>query len=89
MLDHETGRGDFTSVLISGLAAFGVIAHDRFHAASNFTPVLSAVIKLARIMVVEYVFQHADDDALDPIFELTQRFMVIDSPTAMHWISTY
>jgi hypothetical protein len=82
---HRRPR-EFTSVLVSGLAALGVDAHDGFHAASNFTPVLSAVIKLARIMVVEYGFQHADGDASKPIFELTKRFMVIDSPTAMHWI---
>jgi len=86
ILDHDTSRSDFNSVLISGLTALGVNAHGGFQAASDFTPVLSAVIKLARIMVVEHGFQQADDNPSKPIYDSVQRLIVFDSPTPMDWI---
>ncbi|KAL6789481.1 hypothetical protein GGI42DRAFT_347251 [Trichoderma sp. SZMC 28013] len=51
MLDHSLGDHQYDSVLISTLAVMGVRDDGGWHSALDYTPILSAVIKVARIVV--------------------------------------
>lgn len=55
-----------------------------------YTPKLSAVIKLARIMVVQSAWQAARDSGDSRVWwrvrEMVNRFMVRDEPTPMSWM---
>ncbi|PNP44458.1 hypothetical protein TGAMA5MH_03804 [Trichoderma gamsii] len=56
MLDHSLGDHQYDSVLISTLAVMGVRDDGGWHSALDYTPVLSAVIKVARIVVLYDVY---------------------------------
>jgi hypothetical protein len=65
----------------------------------NYTPALSAVVKLARIMVVQHAWELSassptdqDSSCFDQVQRCVQRFMVIDQPVPMsriYHIRTY
>jgi hypothetical protein len=55
MLDHPLGDHQYDSVLISALAVMGVREDGGWHNALDYTPILSAVIKVARIVVLYHV----------------------------------
>ena len=52
LLDHPLQDNEYKSVLISGLAALGLREDDGWLDAEDYTPKYSAVIKLARLMVI-------------------------------------
>lgn len=56
MLDHSLGDHQYDSVLISTLAVMGVRDDGGWQNALDYTPVLSAVIKVARIVVLYHVY---------------------------------
>ncbi|PNP44426.1 hypothetical protein TGAMA5MH_03816 [Trichoderma gamsii] len=56
MLDHSLGDHQYDSVLISTLAVMGVRDDGGWHSALDYTPILSAVIKVARIVVLYHVY---------------------------------
>jgi superfamily II DNA helicase RecQ len=56
LLDHELADNQYKSVIISGLAALGLHEGGRWANAEDYTPKLSAVIKLARLMVIQKAY---------------------------------
>ncbi|TQV97388.1 hypothetical protein IF1G_04628 [Cordyceps javanica] len=56
MLDHALGDHQYDSVLISALAVIGVRDDGGWQSALDYTLVLSAVIKVARILVLYHVY---------------------------------
>jgi RecQ family ATP-dependent DNA helicase len=52
LLDHPLQDNEYKSVLISGLAVLGLREDDGWLDAEDYTPKYSAVIKLARLMVI-------------------------------------
>jgi superfamily II DNA helicase RecQ len=57
LLDHELGDNEYQSVIISGMAVMGLQGEGRWANAEDYTPKLSAVIKLARLMVVQKAYE--------------------------------
>lgn len=58
LLDHPIGDNEYESAIISGLAALGIREEDnKWYDAEDYTPKYSAVIKLARLMVVEKAYR--------------------------------
>lgn len=57
LLDHDLADHQYKSVIISGLAVLGLQEGGRWANPEDFTPKLSAVIKLARLMVIETAYQ--------------------------------
>jgi len=60
LLDDINDYSDFHSVLLSGLAALDInpaSARYKWRGPSEYTQLLSAVVKLARIIIVKYGFQ--------------------------------
>lgn len=57
LLDHMLKDNQYKSVVISGLAVLGLQEGGRWANPEDYTPKLSAVIKLARLMVVEHAFR--------------------------------
>ena len=56
LLDHQFGDHQYESVIISGLAVLGLQEGGQWANAEDYTPKLSAVIKLARLIVVYKVY---------------------------------
>lgn len=56
MLDHRLGDHQYDNMLISALAVMGMRDDGGWHSALDYTPVLSAVIKVARIVVLYDVY---------------------------------
>ena len=56
MLDHPLGDHQYDSVLISALAVMGVRDDGGWQNALDYTPTLSAVIKVARIVVLHQIY---------------------------------
>lgn len=52
LLNHLLKQDEYQSAIISGLAVLGIRDDDRWLDAEDYTPKYSAVIKLARLMVV-------------------------------------
>ena len=52
LLDDQLGDHQYQSVIISGLAVLGLQEGGRWADAEDYTPKLSAVIKLARLMAI-------------------------------------
>jgi hypothetical protein len=62
LLDDQLGNQQYRSVIISSLAVLGLQEGGRWTNAEGYTPKLSAVIKLARLLVVQKAYtarQHA------------------------------
>jgi hypothetical protein len=56
-LDHKLGDHQYQSAIISGLAVLGLQEGGRWANTEDYTPKLSAVIKLARLMVVRKAYE--------------------------------
>lgn len=90
MLDHAIQEKEYNNGIISGLAVIGIHPTQGWVDALNYTPKLSAVVKLARIMVVQHAwekYQSRRPGSSESCFEETRRmvnrFMVIDEPVPM------
>jgi superfamily II DNA helicase RecQ len=57
LLDHDLVDNEYQSAIISGLAVLGVREDKGWENPEDYTPKLSAVIKLARLMVVQMAYQ--------------------------------
>ncbi|KAL1972774.1 hypothetical protein VTN31DRAFT_7188 [Thermomyces dupontii] len=80
LLDHRLGgrhEQEFQSGLISGLAVLGIREDGGWEPASSFTPVLSAMIKIARMLVALQAWDDTGEDGgcLDKIREMVSRFL--------------
>jgi hypothetical protein len=53
LLDHPIGDNEYDSAIISGLAALGLREDNKWLDAEDYTPKYSAVVKLARLMVIK------------------------------------
>ncbi|KAM3067126.1 hypothetical protein ACMFMG_011681 [Clarireedia jacksonii] len=58
VLNQPLHDNEYKSVLISGLAVLGMRGDDGWLDAEDYTPKYSAVIKLARLMVVQEAYEH-------------------------------
>jgi hypothetical protein len=56
LLDNQFGDAQYQSAVISGLAVLGLHEGGRWANVEDYTPKLSAVIKLARLMVAYAVY---------------------------------
>jgi hypothetical protein len=52
LLDHRLAAGEYRSAIISGLAVMGIRKDGGWTGVLDYTPIYSAVIKIARAMVV-------------------------------------
>ena len=53
LLDHPLAHSEYDSALISGLAVLAIDQHGGWLSAENYTPKYSAIVKLARLLVVQ------------------------------------
>jgi len=53
LLNHSLQDNEYQNVMISGLAIIGIRDDDGWLDAEDYTPKYSAIIKLARLMVVQ------------------------------------
>ncbi|KJZ69024.1 hypothetical protein HIM_11583 [Hirsutella minnesotensis 3608] len=70
-LDHQLKQGHYDNVIISGLAVLGVRDDGGWVSAMDYTPLYSAVIKTARMMVVYQSYWEREDEIAELI---TQGF---------------
>lgn len=62
ILDHAWEEGEYDCVLISGLAVLGIEDDDSgWMSPIEYTPIYSAIIKLARLMVVQYAYDQRQE----------------------------
>jgi hypothetical protein len=52
LLDHPFGDGEYRNALVSGLAVLGIHEKDGWHSPLGYTPKLSAIVTVARVLVV-------------------------------------
>ncbi len=52
LLDHDIGDNEYQNALYSGLAVLGIQAEHGWHSALAYTPVLSAIVTVARMFVL-------------------------------------
>jgi Orsellinic acid/F9775 biosynthesis cluster protein D len=98
LLDHQIRGNEFENGILSGLAVLGLDPNQGWIDALNYTPKLSAVVKLARIMVVQQAWElckcssDLTPSCFDEVQKSVRRFMVIDQPVPMsriYHIRTY
>ncbi|KAI8654430.1 hypothetical protein NCS57_01188200 [Fusarium keratoplasticum] len=67
LLDHRLTAGEYRSAIISGLAVMGIRKDGGWMDVLDYTPIYSAVIKVARAMVVYQSYQErqAEGDAFE------------------------
>lgn len=56
LLDHRLGgrtNDEYQSALVSGIAVLGLRPEGGWQPAANFTPTLSGIIKVARMLVAQ------------------------------------
>jgi len=89
LFDHQLERTDYDSAVLSGLAVLA-IKGDGWEDASNYTPKLSAVIKVAQLLVIQYAWKMGRaDPAVNVIAEtkaMAQRFLQTATCTPVHWM---
>ena len=61
LLDHPLQDNEYESAIISGLAVLMIKGEKGWHDAEDFTPKYSAVIKLARLMVIQEAYQQRQE----------------------------
>jgi RecQ family ATP-dependent DNA helicase len=61
LLDHPLQDHEYESAIISGLAVLMIKGEKGWHDAEDFTPKYSAVIKLARLMVIQEAYQQRQE----------------------------
>lgn len=62
ILDHQWKENEYECVIISALAVMGMREDGGWVTAEDYTPVYSAVIKLARMLVIHQAVQERADD---------------------------
>ncbi|KAJ1670459.1 hypothetical protein EV182_008199, partial [Spiromyces aspiralis] len=70
LLDHDISDNEFQNVLYSGLAILGIRAEYGWRSALLYTPVLSAIVMVARTLVL-YKAKQAHDDEVQNWWQLT------------------
>jgi hypothetical protein len=65
LLDHQITRREYDSPFVCALAVLGV-KEDGWKGPEQYPPILSAVIKIARFMVVQLGLELSDADLADP-----------------------
>lgn len=87
LFNHRLESRHYQSVVLSALAAIGVDSEEEtWCSAMNYTPTLSAVIKLARMMVALRGVDQGEMGAVERIRRMVNRFMVEDQPVPMKWL---
>jgi hypothetical protein len=94
LLDHRLGGGqdqEFENAIISGLAVMGIRPDGGWETARSFTPKLSGMIKLARMLVAQQAWEqaqqtHTPGDYLEELEPMMQQFMTTHGPTPMKWM---
>ena len=61
LLDHDLVDNEYRSAIISGLAVLGIREDKGWENPEDYTPKLSAIIKLARLMVIQMAYQTRRD----------------------------
>lgn len=61
LLDHNLVDNEYQSAIISGLAVLSVREDKGWENPEDYTPKLSAVIKLARLMVIQMAYRARQD----------------------------
>jgi superfamily II DNA helicase RecQ len=94
MLDHplhgQQGQ-EFANGIISGLAVMGIPERGGWETALTFTPKLSAMIKIARMLVAQQAWEDAEaapglSDCFVALRGMILRFMTTMEPTPMKWM---
>lgn len=89
-LDHHLKRDIYESVVLGFLAILGIdTSNSTFFEAPNYTSKLSGFIKISQMLVLEAAVREMEsgsvDNALDPLDEMRQRFMTVDTCTPFSW----
>ena len=61
LLNHPLQDNEYQNVIISGLAIMGIRDDDGWLDAEDYTPKYSAIIKLARLMVVQEGYERRQE----------------------------
>jgi hypothetical protein len=80
---------EFKSAIISGLAVMGIWPDSGWETALDFTPKLSAMIKLDQMLVAQQAWeqnQSSSGDCLEDMQEMIQQFMTTTNTTPMKWM---
>lgn len=64
-LDHQMKQGQYDSTIISGLAVMGLRDDGGWMEAVDYTPIYSAVIKVARMLVVYQSYLQREDEVAE------------------------
>jgi superfamily II DNA helicase RecQ len=88
LLEHEVHGDEFNSALLSGLAVLGLDPDNGWATAINYTPTLSAVVRIARILVVQHAWEQAEFEkkpkrCQDLVKQYVRAYMVVDKPVPM------
>ena len=91
LLDHQVHSSHYQNAVVSALAVLGVdTEHLTWLPAENYTPTLSAVVKLARMMVVLEMYDSVPNPEEAAMVKLVgqkvERYMMMTKPTPMKWI---
>ena len=86
LLDYQVYSGHYYNAIISALAVLRIdIDESIWLPAEGYTPKLSAVIKLARIIVILEVYDSVRDPeytaVIDKVSRKIERFIIINRPT--------
>jgi hypothetical protein len=86
LLDHQVHSGHYHSVVVSALAVLGIdTEQSTWLPAEGYTTKLSAVVKLARMMMVLEVYDGVPDPEhsaiVGPVGRQMERFMMMSQPT--------
>jgi hypothetical protein len=90
LLEQPIHGNIFESPLVGFLAVMGIDENnDTLHEAPKYTPKLSALIKIAQLLVLQKSVILAEEglvqDPLDPLDEMRKRFMTLDNATPFTW----
>ena len=93
MLDDRLEKDPYQNGLVSATAVLGIdvgrtAKESTWCTALDYTPKLSAIIKLARMMVVLDVYENdpEEDYFISQIRQAVERFMITKNPSPMYWI---
>lgn len=90
LLEQPLRGNIFESPLVGFLAVMGIDENNNtLHEAPKYTPKLSALIKIAQLLVLQKSVVLAEEglvqDPLDPLDEMRKRFMTLDNATPFTW----
>jgi hypothetical protein len=90
LLEHPIRGNIFESPLVGFLAVLGIDENNNtLYEALNYTPKLSAFIKIAQLLVLQKSVILAEDgvvqDPLGPLDEMRNRFMTLENATPFTW----